>query len=276
MSERILIQDSMAQLTNGDGTQCDAGLDDWLDQVDLHRLHGMDDEPIADNVKWHIRCGSLEIIVVELKPERRRILWIDEQQSPVPFGPEAIARERRLATPYVILKVPFLRGRVIPRVEVFYRNEPLRKLSGSGGTLFWPNLLNVSPNSHDCTAWFCTQYLGRERIRKGITAGLHAVVNHLWGGTFNRSSEHHEGQSTFGKAAKDGLPPEVTDLEKWEAASIANPRFVLEIPWRKTDLTVRRLIEAELKFHGAMPGTTTVTSLANQLVRVAGRKKKKG
>jgi len=159
-------------------------------------------------------------------------------------------------------------------VEVFYRSEPVRKLNGSGGALFWPNLLNVSPHSNDCTSWFCTQYLGREQMGRGIEAGLHAVVNHLWGGSFNLSSEHHEGQSAFGKAVQDGLPPEVTDLDQWEAASRADPRFVLNVPWRKAGLTIRGLIEAELRAHGVLTEPPNTATLANHLLRAA--KKRKG
>jgi hypothetical protein len=272
MSEQIVIEGREARLNNSDGAQCSADLDDWLEQLDHYCIRGMDDEPIPDNVKWLVSCGRLQIAIVELKPALRRVLWIDERASPVPFGPEAIVRPRRLATPYVVLKAPFLRGRVIPRVEVFYRNEPLRSLDGPGGALLWPNLLNVSPNSHGCTAWFCTQYLGAERLPPGLTAGLHAVVSHLWGGGFTRSSEFHEGQSAFGKAVQDGLPPEATDLDRWEAASVADPRFVLGIPWRDAELTVRKLIEAELRCHRTLPRKATAAALANDLLRAAKRK----
>ena len=106
-------------------------------------IHGLSPAPLPDNVKWMVQLGKLTICIVQLTPEWRWANWLADN-SPVPFGEDAIYNQRKLATPYVVLKVPFLRDRVIPRVEVFYRNGPLRRLDGEGGTLYWPNLLNVS------------------------------------------------------------------------------------------------------------------------------------
>lgn len=272
MAEQIVIEGSRVQLANGQGPRCWAEVSDWIGRVNQFSITGMVDEPLPDNVKWLVTCGAIQVSIVELKPELRRILWLDEKASPVPFGPEAVVRERRLATPYTILKVPFLRGRVINRVEVLYRTEPLSSLDGPGGALYWPNLLNVSPNAYGCTSWLCTQYLSAEPMRPGLAAGLDAVVNHLWGGSFNRSSEHHEGASTFSKAVADGLDPRVTDVDRWEAESDRDPRFPLSVAWRPAELSVRQLIEAELRRAKILPQKMDAAVLANHLLRAARRK----
>ncbi|NLX99633.1 MAG: hypothetical protein GXY83_26165 [Rhodopirellula sp.] len=269
MTERIIIEGRTARLSNGDGTGCEADVEAWVRQINRFSVAGRGVEPIPDNVKWIVSCGGTEVFIVELKPELRRILWISED-SPAPFGPEAKATAHRLATPYVVLKIPFRRGRIVPRVEVFYRNEPLARIDGPGGALYWPNLLNVSPNAHDCTSWFCTQYLAAEPIRGGRAGALSAVVHHLWGGHFNRSSEFHEGQSAFGKAALDGVDPRVTDVKRWEAESVRDPRFILSIPWRATELDVSKLIDLELCAQGiAAQAPGSVSELANPLMRAA-------
>jgi hypothetical protein len=270
VSERLIIENDQVRLSaNGEVTQCAATVDDWIGRVHYHSVHGMTDEPLPDNVKWLVTCGSSQICIVELKPEIRRIMWLDEKNSPVPFGPEALVRERRLATPYVILKVPFGRGKVLGRVEVFYRNEPLRSMDGPGGALYWANLLNVSPHAYNCTAWFCTQYLSAEMPRAGLQAGLHAVTNHLWGGSFNRSSEAHEGASTFSKAVQEKVDPRVIDVDRWEAESDKDPRFVLTVPWKPVGLTVRELIEKELTLQKVWPQHFDAAALANHLLRAA-------
>jgi hypothetical protein len=269
MDERIVIEGSRVHLANGQGPQCSADVSDWIGRVNHFSVAGMSDEPLPDNVKWLVTHGAIQVSIVELKPELRRILWLDEQASPVPFGPEAVMRERRLATPYVILKVPLRRGRVINRVEVFYRTAPVSSLDGPGGALCWPNLLNVSPHAYGCTSWFCTQYLSAEPMRPGLAAGLDAVVNHLWGGSFNRSSEHHEGASTFSKAVADAVDPRVTDLDRWEAESDRDPRFPLSVAWRPVELSVRQLIEAELRQAKILPQKMDAAALANHLLRAA-------
>ena len=187
--------------------------------------------------------------------------------APLPFGPTATSQPRRLATPFVVLKVPFRRKRVVPRVELFYRNAPLTSASGPGGELHWPNLLNVSPNAHGCVAWLCTQFLDRELNGRGIVAGLDAVCHHLWGGPFNLSSEVHEAQSAFSKARDEGVDPRVTDVDRWEEESIRDPRFILDVPWRSTGLNVKKLIVAELAANNIAPWPASAAALGNCVLR---------
>jgi hypothetical protein len=271
MTEKIIIEGQTVQLSNGDDQSHAVALSTWMGWVSQHCLRGLTLEPIADQVKWQVSCGPAEIVVIELAPALRTLQWI-APDSPAPYGPNASSRPRRLATPYVILKVPFRRGRVLGRVEVFYRNEPLSQCNGPGGELFWPNLLNISPNAHGCTAWMCTQFLDRERRPPGITGGLNAVVHHLWGGPFNFSSEAHEGTSAFGKACADGIDPRVTDIDRWEAESIRDPRFILSVPWRSTGLDVQKLILGELAFQKLEVVPGTASSLANHLLLCQRRK----
>jgi hypothetical protein len=222
----------------------------------------LDDEALADNLKWKITSGPLTVCIVELKPQLRRLVVIDPA-SAAPFGPEAIYRERRLAFPYVVLKVPFFKGKIVGRVELFYRNQPLRDL---GDELHWSNLLNVSPRAYGCVAWLCTQYLAHERPAPGITAGLDAVIHHLFGGGFNLSSERHEGQSCFSKAKADQIDPRVTDLDRWESESLRDPRFVLQVEWKPVGLTVRQLVETELKLAGVAPQLSNSAELVSVLL----------
>jgi hypothetical protein len=266
MAERIVIEGTEARLT------CDGGQSHVLPVPEFSRVvtestvYGMQDEPLADNVKWAIHCGHLTVIIVEFKPEVRLVKWVTAA-SPARYGPEAVYSNRRLATPYVVLKVPFRSGRVMPRVEVFYRNEPLSSLEGPGGELFFPNLLNVSPVSHGCISWFCTQYLDRAEPTVGIAQGLNGVSHHLWGGAFNESSEAHEGKSGFSLTAERRIDPRVTNIDRWEAESSKDPRFVLGVNWLTTAHTVRQLLEMEWAVHALAPAPRDAKTLGNIMLR---------
>ena len=266
MSEKIIIEGNTAHLTNGCGNDHVVRVDEFSRGITDHSIQGMYDEPHPDNVRWLITGGIVKICIVELKPELRWMRWLAED-SPAPYGPEATSSERQLATPFVILKVPFRRERVVGRVEVFYRTEPLGKLDGETGALYWPNLLNVSPNAYGCTSWFCTQYLNAGKMERSITAGLNAVTHHLWGAPFNASSEAHEGASTFTKAQRDKIDPRVTDVNRWEAESQSNPEFVLSVKWQPTGKTVRDVIERELKMQRVKTIPDSAAVLGNILLR---------
>jgi len=266
MSERITIEGREASLTSDEAETHTTPVASLVEGIAEATVRGLSPEPLPDNVKWFVQCGQLVVCIVELTPELRWIKWLAED-SPQPFGPEAVYTERRLATPYVVLKVPFCGGHLVPRVEVFFRNERLQNLAGEGGALCWPNLYNVSVNAYHCTAWYCSQYLAVRRRRATIEASLDAVVHHLFGGGFNASSEFHEGLSTFGLCVKENVDPRVTDVARWEEESQRDPRFVLDVQWKPTGLTVRQLIDRELRFHRIVAIPNSAQAIGNILLR---------
>jgi len=266
MADTITIREDTAQLTNSQGQNHSLPVKQFVQGVAGSTVLGLDQSPLPDNVKWYVRCGSLTVCIVQLTPELRWIKWLDDK-SPARYGPEAVWVKRQLATPYVIFKVPFRNNTVMPRVEVFYRNEPLRSLDGEGGSLCWPNLLNVSPHSYGVTAWFCTQYLRLPPGQRDITSGLDAVIHHVFGGSFNASSEHHEGMSTFSLCQREKVDKRVTNVKRWEKESRKDPKFVLKVKWKPAGLTVRNLIERELEFNKLQTVPANVGALGNIMLR---------
>ena len=258
--EEILLHNNHYEVRGGEGEPFEGPLADLVNVVRRHSVIGFDDSPLP-NLAWKVEAGPLTVCVVELEPALRRLEWI-HPHSPLPYGPEAIYTPRRLATPYVVLKVPFLHGTIVPRTELFYRTRPLNSLDDE---LYCSNLLNVSPHSYGCRAWICTQYLHAERPKPGVTPGLKALLHHLWGGGFNRSSERHEGSSAFQKASEDKVDPRIIDVDRWEQESIKNPRFVLDVKWKPVGVTVRQLIQEELDRHKAVRDLTRTGELVNLL-----------
>lgn len=267
--EELLLTNGEFQVRGGDGEPFQGTLAEVWEAIRRNSVVGFDHSPLPkNNLAWKVEAGPLTVCIVELEPALRRLEWIDPK-SPLPFGPSAVYQPRRLATPYVVLKVPFMHGRITSQTELFYRNLPL---AGLDDELFWCNLLNVSPNSYGCRAWICTQYLMHENPQPGVTPGLHALVNHLWGGGFNRSSEHHEGNSAFKKAGQDKIDPRVTDVDRWEKESIKDPRFVLNVKWKPAGVTVRKLIQEEIDRHKPVRNLNRTGELVNLLS--AARKQK--
>ncbi len=62
----------------------------------------------------------------------------------------------------------------------------------------------------------------------------------------------------------------MTDVERWEAESIHDPRFILSISWRPVEMDVRKLIDLELSANSiAAHVPEAATELANPLMRAA-------
>jgi len=281
--DRLVVEGARVRVDLPGSSPMTTPLADLLETVRHHGVRGLDEEPLADSVRWRVECGALTVFILELKPMLRAVTWIDPK-SEIPFGEEATYRTFRLETPFVVLKVPFFKRRLVHMCELFYRTAPLQRLDDP---LFWPNLLNVSPASYGCTAWLCTQKLGHPlgpgglglppALRRasrpgGVVDQLDAVVTHLWNGGFNRSSEEHEGSSAFEKSVKERVDRRLGCVERWEQASLEEPGFTLGVDWKPTGLTVRTLIEKQL---GAVREARPLDTAAELVSALLGRNRTK-
>src|SRR5688572_28058534 len=95
MCERIIISERTAHYESGQGEQLAVPLKNLVAQIRASGVTGLVDEPLPDNVRWSITAGSLQVWIVELPYQLRRLLWIDEN-SPVKHGPQATYKARRL------------------------------------------------------------------------------------------------------------------------------------------------------------------------------------
>lgn len=221
------------------------------DAMAENAIKGVREEPFPSGCLWRIDAGDASVLILQLEPALRLMkIAANEGSSAKNY------QDMRLATPFVILKVPLKGGVVQNTAELFYRNEPARSIDDE---LFWSNLLNVSPNSYGVLAWVCTQFLwnvlkdksfGYKPVDKGKYREIDqvdALVKHIFDGGFNRSSEGHEGASCFSKACdrlKDGR---VTDFARWQTESVKDPTFMTTVKWEPTGITIRQLIDKTLK-----------------------------
>lgn len=243
---------------------------------------GFDEKPMCDFIRWHVRRGDRQVFIIELPPAPRSLNWAREG-----CGNDASYQKTPLATPYVVMKVVVQQGKITNNLitdnlgstigfssELFYRREPLR---GVSDVLFWPNLLNVSPNSYGVRAWICTQYLHHEKHDGSVMGQLDALQNHVWGAGFNRSSEEHEGASGFSWYEKHGTDPRTKDVDAWKEATLENWNYIREVEWLPCasfakskygeHLTVRELIDRS--FADSASGKVVYTRIRKKIHSLA-------
>jgi hypothetical protein len=208
---------------------------------------------------WHERGDALAV-AVEVPPQVRTLRWLAED-SKRPFGPGARYREYFLAFPWVVLLL-VLRGGMLTGVQqLYYRTASL----DAGEDLLLPNLPNVA-QGYGQRCWVCLQPLQRLGPLASATL-IEKVVEHVYTAAFNRSSEHHEGNSWFG--AMRELDPRVASPEAWEAATRADRSFPLAVAWRPAGTTASAELAAMLDRVVAPARLRSAADLAPLLVHAA-------
>lgn len=226
---------------------------------------------LPDGVKALIPGTPFVIWAHQTPPRTYAFKWI-ARDSPSRFGPGTEYRTARIALPYLIVLALFGPGEkgqltISKSNECFFRADPLASLDDE---LFYPALLNCSkftPQEGRPLSWICTQHLKRGSFdrepdqNRRLRAGFQALMHCLLETGFNYSSEHHETSSWFTESCR--VDSRITTVEDWEAASKADPLFVLDVPWLKTGFSVKQVAERMFKNHrAAKPGPISASLLA--------------
>ena len=252
MSDQMLIKDGKILLTTEEGKSVEKPESQLEDMLRGELLPPLNGTAFPDGIKFYDWKPPYFLVVHQLPPHVRQFRWI-ANDSPARFGPETKYRKVRLSIPYTITFSVFMHQRnkmfICDQNELYFRNEPLRTKKDK---LCYPALLNISRipqhgNKRDM-AWICTQYLGNRGAGTWIDQ-LQTLLEHVWNGGFNLSSEDHEGASWYG--ASEGIHKELHPVEKWEKATASNDAFALTVPWKPAPLTVEELMETIMKNHQA-------------------------
>jgi hypothetical protein len=213
--------------------------------------------------------GPITVWVHQTPPSVYRFKWI-ARDSPAPFGSEAKYRTVRLALPYLLVFVVFTGEpgalTLSKNNECFFRND---SLESEDDELFYPALLNCSKialpdGGHRC--WICTQHLARSQFErekntgKRLRGAFKELMRCLLETGFNLSSEVHEGTSFFTESKS--CDPRIATVEEWEQATSQDPLFVLEVPWLRTGLNVRQMIDRIIQYHRLGRSPASSASLA--------------
>ncbi len=248
----ILLRKNGASMTAGSGTikkTWSMPLPEFVDQAGVAAETGITEKPQPDFIRWQVRKGTRTTFLMEFPPIIRSMNVAIEG-----YGTNAKYKIRRLATPWVVMKISFNGNQVDTYSgEVYYRNSRMETVDDK---LCWCNLFNISvwPGSSTMTgrrSWMCTQYLHQERHDGTIYSQLTAIQHHLWGAGFNRSSEHHEGESGFSLYEKKHTDKRTKDIKAWEKATAKDDweQFVTGMDWipvpkvgSEKQMTVRDLL----------------------------------
>jgi hypothetical protein len=221
---------------------------------------------LPDGVKFWEWRPPLLVVVHQTPPHVRQLRWI-APDSPAQFGEGVVYRKVRLSVPYAVTFAVYeQQGEALVLThnnELYFRNEPLRTRADHVG---YPALLNLSrvPTPLREKAWICTQYLEHD-CGADWSEQLQALLEHVWSGGFNLSSEHHEGASWFGLSK--GIHPELKSVEAWERASAVSDAFALGVPWKPVPQSVGEIIDCI--FEESRHGPCTRTDLPGRFLNFA-------
>ena len=258
MTDKLCIDDRLVTATSPEGKTATMPLETFLAKVGPH-VNGSRWMLWPGGVRAAAREGSMIVWVYEQFPSVHNFLWI-ARDSAAGFGKGAKYRSVRIALPHVLMLTAFAPAenghlQLSSSNECFFRNAPLQNWDDE---LLYPALLNCSkftPPDGRPLSWICTQHLSQAPIvrepdlNKRLCIGFEALRQCLFETAFNRSSEHHEGTSWFTESQT--IDTRVSTIENWEAATIKDPLFVLEVPWLKTGRTLREVTERIFKNLGA-------------------------
>ncbi len=261
--QTVTIEGNMVHAVSPEGQKASIKLQDLFQRSSPRRMDSCG-VILPDGIRlmYSDPDGRLTVWVHETPPCIVRLKWI-ATDSPVPYGQGSKYRMVRIALPYVIVLAAFEQGRVSDFNECFFRNE---SLDGEDDELFYPALLNCSKFHRQegrPLSWICTQKLERgtfmnekdmnKRMRNGFKSLSHCLLET----GFNLSSEHHEYSSWFTESSK--VDPRISEIENWEKATDDDPTFVLELPWIKTGMSVKQVVERIFKNH--QTGSSRVNSM---------------
>lgn len=262
--DRLIIENGQAVLTTEEGTEVKMSEEEFVEMMRSEYEPPIHGDAIPDGVKFIEWRPPFMCVVHQLPAHVRSLRWI-EDDSPEPFGPGAKFKKRRLSLPYAVtFAMYFRRARDLSLVgynELYFRNEPLKTRQDQLG---FPSLLNLSriDIKGRSRSWICTQYL-KSPPRASWSAQLASLIDHTWNGSFNLSSEHHEGASWYGESK--GVHKSLHPIAAWEQASKENDAFALGVAWKPAKHNVGQLIDAMFAECSGEVGT----------LRIAARMKRK-
>lgn len=252
MPDQMLIEKGKVVLTTEEGQRVERPERQLVDMLRGEFVPPLSDCALPDGVKFWEWRAPLFLVVHQQPPHVRQLRWI-APDSPEMHGEGVKYRPVRLSLPYAITFAVYSlnQGRLYltGANELYFRNAPIHSRADK---LCFPALLNISRigTTRRPRAWVCTQYL-RYNPKVDWSEQLQALLEHVWNGGFNLSSEVHEGKSWF--TASRGVHRDLQTVEAWEKASEANDAFALGVKWKAAPLSIGELMDAMLEEQGQPP-----------------------
>ncbi|HLG19154.1 MAG TPA: hypothetical protein VI895_04965 [Bdellovibrionota bacterium] len=266
MEFRIEIVGDRVACKQDGGEAFAVALKDFIDAVEDHGDCVALSEAIPDGVSFIRRRGDVVVLAVEEKPTLRTVRWLADE-SPVPYGKGAIYRQATLAFPFVVIVAALRCGALTGYQQCFFRTSSLRYLSDP---LFCPNLYNVA-EAYGMKCWLCLVGLKKNLAALHWQEKINEIRAHLWGSSFNRSSEVNEGNSYWQTMRK--IDPRVATLQTWEEESRRDRAFPLKIRWQPAGKSVGQVMDEMLAVLAPARPLCSVAELVQLLNLCASRRR---
>ena len=174
-------------------------------------------------------AGPNTAFVVETAPQVRRLRWGTGR-----MGDDGPYREVRLAFPYVICLLFFFQDQ-FEELRLYYRTGPLEALTDP---LLCSNLLNVQGGA-DLLASCRACLRGRPEGLSSFPLAEQVVrlLEFFWEAGFNADLK----DDAFTRSRS--LDPRIGSVDAWEAATAADPLFVLKLPWTPVGCVLGEVID---------------------------------
>lgn len=205
-----------------------------FDQAQAEINDGLEIQAYPEGTRFLVSNHETQVIVIEQKPQVRNIHLtgdlIDVYGGKSEFRKDCYASNGKvdLAFPYTVFVIS-LQGGKFNRLGVFYSNKPVTTMRNK---LARCNLPNTYDNGQVC--------LNFKGFRETTLAGkVHEVIEHFWNSRFNTQL-----MESFNASA--GHNKEVSNFEKWHAASMEDPLFGLKIKWAQSKFSLSQLINEEI------------------------------
>lgn len=225
--------------------------------------------PVGMTVRDIRQQHGLFVFLLEVEPGVRTLCWLSDD-SPVPFGAQAVYRDVTISLPYLYFFVTLCStGQLSSLHSVYFCNQQLTSLNDQ---LSECAFYNCSPDSYGVHCWICTQYLPLKGQSDSSLGNLASnFVTWFLGSGFNQSSERHEGTSFWEQAQKKVSDKRVQTIANWERATKQDPRFAVTVPWLNAKRTPLDIYN-ELTANGSAWNPTSSTDFATLVTLAAAQK----
>ena len=242
MGDRITIENGAVILDTEEGQRFEHPETVLSEMLRLENTPPLGKCFLPDGIKFMEWRDPFFLVIHQYPAHVRRLMWIRED-SPVKYGPGTLYRPVRLSLPYTIIFAIFYRRGgslfLTNSNELYFSNQPLVSKTDR---LHYPALLNVSviETPKRKRAWICTQHFKRPP-EPDWARQLDSLLHHIWNGSWDLSSESHEGASWYGRSK--GIHPDLHPVQKWEKATRKDSRFGRSVGWKPVPMSGEQLVE---------------------------------
>jgi hypothetical protein len=207
-------------------SKCKVSVSDLMKECGKNQGEILAETPVLPSgTRYYAKNGKNELVVIEQKPCVRSIRWSDMDLNSYD---SRFDKKLNLAFPFVILEFHFY-GQSLYKARCYYRNSPINSLDDE---LCQSNLQNVDAGGNA----FCLHPL-MSMDGSPLIDQVDNLISEIWDGTFTANISH----SAFRHSRQ--IDSRISTIDAWAKYSRINPSFVLEIPWNKTGINIRKMKE---------------------------------